>query len=564
VTTQGRVSLPARIVVAGTHSGVGKTSVATGLAAALVRAGHRVSTAKVGPDFIDPGYHAVATGWPGRNLDAWMSGADAVPALAERAASAAGVLVVEGVMGLFDGAASAVPGAVDPIRDDASTAHVARLLDAPVVLVVDAAAMSRSVAALVAGFVRFDPGVRVAGVILNRVGSDGHEHLLRDAIDPLGVAVLGVLRRDDAFAWRDRHLGLVPVVEQRAEVAESVRRLAAAVAAGCDLDALVRLARTAPPTVSGAPSRPTRRLVGSGAEAAATADAEAAAGAGAAVGVHAASPGHRTASVRSSGESGPLGLPGVGRTPTGGSAGRSGHLVSARPGTTTPADSAGESRHLGLPGLGKRASMETSGPLRIAVASGPAFSFSYPDNLERLAETGAEVVPFDPLVDPTLPEGVAGLVVGGGFPEVFGADLADNGPLLADVARQVGGGLPTWAECGGLLWLCRSLDGHAMAGVIDAEGAMTDRLSLGYRTARALVDTPLGPAGIELRGHEFHYSAVSPTGAALRLEGRFGRGDAGHASASMLASYLHVHLGADPTPVESFVDTCLSSMVTGR
>jgi len=463
--------------VAGTHSGVGKTSVATGLAAALVGAGHRVATAKVGPDFIDPGYHAMATGRPGRNLDAWMSGAGAVPALAHQAAGDADVLVVEGVMGLFDGASSGVPGGLDPNRDDASTAHIARLLDAPVVLVVDAAAMSRSVAAIVGGFMGFEADVRVAGVILNRVGGDGHELLLREAIEPLGVPVVGVLRRDDAFAWRDRHLGLVPVVEQRSEVTASVDRLAAAVAERCDLEAIVRLARTAPTTVPGVALRPARRVAGPGAE----------------------------------------------------------------------------------PFAGGEQATGSGGPLRVAVAGGPAFSFSYPDNLERLAETGAEVVPFDPLNDPALPGDLAGLVVGGGFPEVFGAALADNGPLLADVARQVGAGLPTWAECGGLLWLARSLDGHAMAGVIDAEGAMTDRLSLGYRTAQALVDTPIGPVGTELRGHEFHYSAVSPAGAALHLEGRFGAGEAGHASPTLLASYLHVHLGADPTPAERFVETCLAA-----
>ena len=467
VTRQlGVVRLPARIVVAGTHSGAGKTSVATGLASALVQAGHKVATAKVGPDFIDPGYHAVATGRPGRNLDAWMSGSAAVPALAERAAGDADVLVVEGVMGLFDGAASAVPGAVDSARDDASTAHVARLLDAPVVLVVDAASMSRSVAAIVSGFVSFDPDVRVAGVILNRVGSDSHEALLRDALEPLGIAVLGVLRRDDAFAWRDRHLGLVPVVEQHAEVAASVGRLATAVAAGCDLEAVVKLAQTAPSTVPGVPLRATKCLVA------------------------------------------------------------------------------------------ERSGATTNRPLRIAVAGGSAFSFSYPDNVERLAETGAEVVPFDPLLDPALPDDLHGLVVGGGFPEVFGAALADNAPLLVDVARRVRAGLPTWAECGGLLWLARSLDGHAMAGVIDADGAMTDRLNLGYRTARALVDTPIGPAGTELRGHEFHYSALNPPGSAMHFEGRFGAAEAGHASPTLFASYLHVHLGADPTPAEQFVQTC--------
>ncbi|HEX2577113.1 MAG TPA: cobyrinate a,c-diamide synthase [Aquihabitans sp.] len=454
------IPLPPRLVVAGTHSGVGKTSVATGLAAALVRAGHRVATAKVGPDFIDPGYHAVATDRPGRNLDAWLGGAGSVASLAARAAAGADVLVVEGVMGLFDGAASAVPGAVDPERDDASSAHVARLIDAPVVLVVDAASMSRSVAAVVHGFRTLDPDVRVAGVILNRVGSDGHERLLCDALAPSGVPVLGVLRRDDAFAWRDRHLGLVPVVEQRAEVAASVDRLAVAVAAGCDLEAIVALAASAPDEVAGEPVRAARRVVGD------------------------------------------------------------------------------------------------DGPVRVAVAGGPAFSFSYPDNVERLEEVGAEVVPFDPLTAPALPADVAGLVVGGGFPEVFGAALAENRPLLADVAARVGAGLTTWAECGGLLWLVRSLDGHPMAGALDADGAMTDSLTLGYRTATTVVDSPVGPAGTELRGHEFHYSTVTPPGAALRLVGRFGEGHAGHATPSLLASYLHVHLGADPAPAEAFVARC--------
>ncbi|MGH9153190.1 MAG: cobyrinate a,c-diamide synthase, partial [Acidimicrobiales bacterium] len=210
--------LPPRLVVAGTSSGVGKTTVATGLMAAFRRRGVRVAGAKVGPDFIDPGYHALATGRPGRNLDAWICGASAVPPLAGRAGRGADLLVVEGVMGLFDGAAD--DGAT------ASTAHVARLLDAPVVLVVDASSMSGSVAALVHGFATFDPRLRLAGVVLNRVGGDGHEVMLREALAPLGAPVLGVLRRDPAWAWRDRHLGLVPVAEHPGDVARSLDALA--------------------------------------------------------------------------------------------------------------------------------------------------------------------------------------------------------------------------------------------------------------------------------------------------------------------------------------------------
>ena len=179
-------SLPARVVIAGTHSGVGKTTVATGLMAALRRAGHRVGAAKVGPDFIDPGYHSIAVGRPSRNLDMWMSGADAVAPLAAKAGAGVDLLVIEGVMGLFDGAGDGTPS---------STADVACELDAPVILVIDAASMSQSVAALAHGFATHDPRVRVAGVILNRVGSPGHEKLLRDALAPSGVAVLGVLMR---------------------------------------------------------------------------------------------------------------------------------------------------------------------------------------------------------------------------------------------------------------------------------------------------------------------------------------------------------------------------------
>ena len=231
-------TLGPRIVVAGVASGVGKTTIATGLMAALRAQGMRVGNAKVGPDFIDPGYHALATGRPPRNLDSWICGEAAIPGLAGRAASGTDILVVEGVMGLFDGAADGEP--------EASTASIARLLDAPVLLVVDASAMSGSVAALVHGYATFDPSVRIAGVILNRVGSPGHESLLRHALEPLGVPVLGALHRDDAFTWRDRHLGLVPVVEASAETSRSIDRLADAIKTSLDLRAIVQVARSAP------------------------------------------------------------------------------------------------------------------------------------------------------------------------------------------------------------------------------------------------------------------------------------------------------------------------------
>ena len=440
-------ALGRRIVIAGTHSGVGKTTVATGLMAALAARGQRVASAKVGPDFIDPGYHALATGRPGRNLDIWMSGADAIGPLAGRAAAGADVLVVEGVMGLFDGASDGTPS---------SSADVAALLEAPVVLVVDAAAMSQSVAAVVHGFAAVHGGAGgVAGVILNRVASDGHEVLLRDALAPLGLPVLGALRREDALEWRDRHLGLVPVAERPNEVRAALERLAAVVACRCDLEAVLRLATSAPvrPVADPATARP----------------------------------------------------------------------VAGRP--------------------------------RLALAAGPAFTFTYRDNVEALEAAGAEVVPFDPLADAALPPAIHGLLVGGGFPEVYGEALAANRPLLADVHRQVTAGLPTWAECGGLLWLARSLDGRPMAAVIAADAVMTPRLTLGYREAKVQRSNPLAGVETVVRGHEFHYSQVTPPGDALQLTSRFGSGPEGHASATLLATYLHQHLGADPAPAERFVAT---------
>lgn len=427
-------------MIAGTSSGVGKTTVATGLMAALRRRGDRVAAAKVGPDFIDPGYHALATGRPGRNLDPWMCGESVIPALAARAGAGADVLIIEGVMGLFDGAGA---------TSVSSTAHVARLLDAPVVLVVDASSMSRSVGAIVHGFATYDPDVTIAGVILNRVGSDNHESLLRAALS--GIPVLGALRRDSAFGWRDRHLGLVPVIEQPDSVRQSLSRLADAVCSCLDLDAVMRLAASAP--LLCAPAPPT-----------------------------------------------------------------------APPG----------------------------GRCRIAVASGPAFSFSYADNLDLLADAGAEIVAFDPLHEPALPDGIDALIAGGGFPEVFAGALAENRSLLADTRQRVSAGLVTWAECGGLLWLGRELDGHCLCGVIDARASMTAQLSLGYRGATFRRANPFGPAGTVVRGHEFHYSTIEPAGDALALSGASA---GGWATPRLLASYLHLHLAGAPELATALVRT---------
>ncbi len=446
-------TLGPRLVVAGTRSGAGKTTVASGLMAAFRQAGWRVASAKVGPDFIDPGYHSLATGRPARNLDPWLSGIELMGPLAAKAAEGAEILVVEGVMGLFDGAADGTPS---------STAEVAKCLDAPVVLVVDAASTSQSVAALVHGYRTWDPQVRVAGVILNLVGSESHEAMLRAALADSGMPVYGAIRRDDSMRWRSRHLGLQPVAEDPAGVREALERLAATIAASCDLDGMARLARSAPPLRTTLPPTP-RRVAGD----------------------HAAP--------------------------------------------------------------------------RVAVACGAAFSFSYPDNLEALRAAGAEVITFDPCVDEQLPAGTSAVFAGGGFPELYAEVLAANKPMLQSVAAHHRRGGAIWAECGGLLWLTRSLDGSPMAGVVEADATMGVKCILGYRSATTTCLSPLGPAGTQLKGHEFHYSTTDPGGDALLLEGRHGRSSSGFAAPHLLASYLHLHLAADPGIAESFVQAATRS-----
>src|SRR4051812_16675334 len=236
-----------RLVVAGTSSGAGKTTVACGLIGALRRRGLTVQGFKVGPDYIDPSHHALAAGRPGRNLDAFLSGPELIAPLVRHGAAGADVAIVEGVMGLFDGASGR--------GELASTGHVAKLLGAPVVLVVDAAAMARSAAAIVHGYRTFDPEIDVTGVIFNKVGSDHHEELLREAAAPLGVTVLGAVRRDDRVAAPERHLGLVPAGEREARTREALAALADAAQRHVDLDAVLALARAAPPA-PGAPWSP--------------------------------------------------------------------------------------------------------------------------------------------------------------------------------------------------------------------------------------------------------------------------------------------------------------------
>ncbi len=508
-----------RLVVAAPASGTGKTTVATGLMAAFAERGVAVSPHKVGPDYIDPGYHALATGRPGRNLDAYMCGPELVAPLFAHGADGCELAVVEGVMGLFDGASGE--------GELASTAHVAKLLKAPVVLVVDASSQSRSVAALVHGFASFDPEVRLAGVILNKVGSDRHEELLREAMEEVGVPVYGALRRTPQVATPARHLGLVPVAERSAGAVDSVRAAAAMVREGCDLEGLLGLARSAAPLLTSAWDPRGPGVFG-----------------GAGVEVAGLCPGPRS-SIAGGAEIG----------------GGGGADAGLRPGPRSSNAGGAENAGAGGADAGLRASNAGgagfAGPV-VAVAGGAAFTFSYAEHAELLRAAGAEVVGFDPLRDEGLPEGTGAVVIGGGFPEVYAPELSANERLRKAVAEVARAGAPVVAECAGLLYLARSLDGQPMCGVLDADAKMSGRLTLGYRDAVAVSDSVLAPAGARLRGHEFHRTVLEPgAGPApawgMRLPERRVEG---FVQGGVHASYLHTHWAARPDIARRLVERC--------
>lgn len=442
------------VVIAAPASGSGKTTVATGLMGALRRAGHTVAPFKVGPDYIDPGYHTLAARRPGRNLDPVLVGEQLIGPLYRHGCGGADIAVVEGVMGLFDGrigedSAGAARG---------STAHVAGLLGAPVVLVVDARGQSQSIGALLHGFSTFDPAIRLAGVILNRVGSARHEQVLRQACSQVGVVVFGAIPRHPQLALPSRHLGLVTAAEHGVAAVDAVDAMTELVAAHVDLAVVASIAAS---TVTDAPWDPAEGLDGT-----------------------------------------------------------------------------------------------TIGRVRVAMAAGKAFTFGYPEHVEMLQAAGAEVVGFDPLTD-ALPPGTDALVLPGGFPEQFTAELAANNPARQQVRALAAAGAPVHAECAGLTYLVSELDGYPMCGVLSGSARFTDHLTLGYRDAVAVTDSSVRATGERAVGHEFHRTTVkfadSYQPAWVYSGHQVGAVRDGAVHAGVHASYLHTHPAASPGAVARFV-----------
>lgn len=444
------VSIP-RVVIAGTQSGVGKTTLVAGLLGALRAQGVKVQSFKVGPDYIDPGFHKLASGRDSYNLDTWLVGPEKLAPFFAHQMEGADLAVIEGVMGLYDGGKKGI----------SSTAEIAKMLKAPVVLVIDTRSMGESAAALALGFKTYDSEVDFRGVLLNRLGSDNHERMIVEALERLEIPIIGCIHRDDRMQSPERHLGLTPVTE--IDPTEALRVIQSVVEESVDLEAFKKVAESAP-------------------------------------------------------------------------------VLSF------------EEEEVGA----------KEKVARIGVAYDEAFSFYYPASLAALEKVGADIVYFSPLRDREIPE-VDALLFGGGFPEMFLADLEQNESMKESIRAVAKEGMPIYAECGGLMYLCESItdfDGHVhqTVGLVPAVTVMQQKLQrVGYVTATMQRDTILGIEGEALRGHEFHFSTMEPTvedfpWAFSFVGGRMPKAHlGGYAKDNILASYLHLNFAGSESAATHFV-----------
>lgn len=462
-----------RIVIGAVSSGCGKTTITAGLLAALRQQNIRVQSYKIGPDYIDPGYHRLASGRAAHNVDTWLLPRETMINTFIDTASGRDIAVIEGVMGLYDGGNKGI----------SSTAEIARLLDAPVALVVDCKSMGASAAAVALGFKQYDENVRLAGVILNRLGSDSHQKMVEEVMARLNIPVLGAVRRSDMLVMPERHLGLLPVEENKER--RVVDAMGEAMGRQLNLAEIMQAAHGAPAL---------QRAV-------------------------------------------------------------------------NPDDA-----YLAQVIDGRRRSFpDDFGKIKIGLARDEAFSFYYPESLAVLERLGARIVEFSPLQDKKLPE-VSGLLLGGGFPEMFAGELGGNTEMLAAVRRAAAEGMPIFAECGGYMYLSESLvdfEGkeHPMCGVLPGRVQMNKKLQMvGYVEAELQRDCCLGMAGMKLKGHEFHFSSEMAGQADITGERAFkftrARNGAVYpggfisSGGNVTGSYLHIHFAGCPRAAVAFVGSC--------
>ncbi|MFT4113231.1 cobyrinate a,c-diamide synthase [Silvibacterium sp.] len=440
-------------LVAGTGSGVGKTTIALALMAAFRELGHTVQPFKCGPDFLDTGHHTAICGRISRNLDTWMLPLEANREIFAQASRGADVAIVEGMMGLFDGKSGE--------GERGSAAEIAKLLDLPVVLVLDAAKSARSIAAVVKGFESFDPELRFAGIVLNGVSSDGHSRMLESAITAVtAIPLLGRFPANPALTIPERHLGLRTVEEEHPSTDRNAR-FAEAARQYLDLAPLLQ-------------------------------------------------------------------------------------------------------RSHGSPTLAASTPVATEVKVRIGVARDKAFSFYYEDNFDLLRACGAEIVPFSPLSDHALPRDLDALYFGGGYPELHAEQLGANHAMIAAIRSFAESGRAIYAECGGMIYLGQSittLDSQAlpMAGVLPLSFEMTQRLvQFGYVDIEFTEDCLLGPRGLTVRGHSFHYSRLTqndalPTSYRVQYSLSGKTEPEGFLYKNVLASYIHLHFRGNAVLAQSFV-----------
>lgn len=448
------------LIVSATHSGAGKTTVAASLIRGLRESGLRVQPFKLGPDFIDTAYLREAAGRSAVNLDAWMMGTEGMRRAFRRWSADADIAVIEALGALYDGEKGSQSG---------SAAEAAKVLDVPVVVVLDVWGMTRTAGALMQGMRDFDPAVQIAGFILNRIGSDNHRRMVENALpEELRLLVLGAISHHDSLLIAERHLGLLTTAESKAD-ASSRQTAQAQAAAGLDLTRLIALADSAFEYPTQSPS-------------------------------HAAMP----------------------------------------------------------------------PKARLAIARDAAFCFYYEENLDLLVEAGFELLPFSPIHDRALPLDSDATYLGGGYPESFAAELAINSELAAELRARAAGGMPIYAECGGLLYLGETLadhdgDRHRMSGVLPFDAMMDpDHLAISYVEARTVSDSPLGPAGTVVRGQEFHQSRIVSAALEPNLyELTTSAGEtrrAGFHRGNVVAGYTHLHFTSCP----ELAPNLLASAVAAR
>ncbi|MHC4139479.1 MAG: cobyrinate a,c-diamide synthase [Planctomycetota bacterium] len=450
-----------RIMIAGTNSGVGKTTVTLGIMSALVQKGIKVQGFKAGPDYIDPSHHTFVTGNASRNLDTWIMGENACRELFVRSAANADISIIEGVMGLYD-------GSIDS-SGHGSSAHLAKILNTPVILVVNARGVAQSAAAIVLGFKEFDKEINLAGVILNNIASQSHYDCIKEAIEEsCSVTVLGYLKKESNITIPERHLGLIPSEEQKVNSA-LYDKLGQMVLETIDTDKLLNAA---------------------------------------------------------------------------GSAGI-------------------------FPDFNKLifTSRDSSQNVTLAVARDNAFCFYYQDDIDLFEELGAKIKLFSPLNDRSLPDGIDGIFMGGGFPELFANRLMKNESMrnsILDASKQ---GIVIYGECGGMMYLLEKLidcEGRSfkMSGVLNGSSRMENRRQgLGYVIADAICDNAIGKRGDTFRAHEFHWSKLQdiPDDTSFAYTTRKSNGKKtgfdGICKSNVLASYTHIHFSSNPELARNILST---------